>query len=882
MSDKPRILIVDDRAENLFALESLLRCHDAEIARAGSGDEALELLLSQEVALALVDVQMPVMSGFELAELMRGSARTREIPIIFITAGMDDQFRVFKGYEAGAVDFLVKPLESHVLNSKVAIFLELYGKKRQLASRIGDLEAALAGRLRAEEALRLERDRQAWLASISEENPDPVLRVSRDGRVLYANASARSAFELAAQGGASDASIAQAAAELAPPDMFALAEEAFRRGRVHEAEIKRDEDWWWLKVRPEGDCANLYARNISVRRRFDTMAECIPQLIWMARADGYIYWYNSRWYEFTGTTPEQMQGWGWMSVHDPNVLPAVLEGWRRSIALGEPFEMEFPLRGADGAFRRFLTRVHPSKHDDGTVLEWFGTNTDVTELVETREALKASEARYRSLADNVPSLLMRFDRAGRFVYLSPKVEEATGVASARLLGRTPSEALPRALTAGWEEAISRVIQNGASEDVEFSLHGPAGERVFLLRLAPEHGPGHELEHVLAVATEITERKRMENALRENDRRKNEFLAVLSHELRNPLATIKNSLYLLARVAPGTDAAGRAQRVMERQVGQLANLVNDLLDVTRITRGKIELQRELVDLNDVVRSALEDNRLFFEEAEVRLELSTCSQPVHVTADRTRMAQIVSNLLQNSAKFTRPGGRTSVTVGVEQGEATVRVADDGVGMTPETLARLFQPFMQADQTLDRSKGGLGLGLALVKGLVELHGGRISAASAGLERGAEFVLQLPRASEPSRDAGVKPALVARSRRRVLIIEDNLDAGDSLRQLLELRDHDVALARSGPEGLELARSFHPEVVLCDIGLPEMDGYEVARAFRADSQLGAAFLVALSGYASPEDRGLAKEAGFERHLAKPCSLVQLEALLAEMSPVKT
>ena len=371
----------------------------------------------------------------------------------------------------------------------------------------------------------------------------------------------------------------------------------------------------------------------------------------------------------------------------------------------------------------------------------------------------------------------------------------------------------------------------------------------------------------------------ERNLREADRRKNEFMAVLSHELRNPLAPIKNSLYILDRAVPGGDQARRAQAVIDRQVGQLVRLVDDLLDVTRITRNKIHLQRQRLELNDLVRRTMEDHRSLFEKSEVRLELHLAPQPVFVSADWNRLAQVVGNLLQNAAKFTDRGGSASVSVATDAAarRAIIRMADTGVGMAPEMLARLFQPFMQADTTLDRNKGGLGLGLALVKGLVELHGGEISAHSAGLGKGAEFVVRLPLdlAGAAQIDAG--PTSRQRSRWRVLIIEDNNDAADSLREAFESGGHEIAVAYNGLDGIQKARECDAEVVLCDISLPGLDGYEVARAFRDDGSLRSVYLVALSGYALPEDLVKAKEAGFDHHLAKPPSMEKLEQILADL-----
>jgi PAS domain S-box-containing protein len=326
---------------------------------------------------------------------------------------------------------------------------------------------------------------------------------------------------------------------------------------------------------------------------------------------------------------------------------------------------------------------------------------------------------------------------------------------------------------------------------------------------------HTVADQVATAMERVAAKRALSAanaeLLEADRRKNDFIATLSHELRNPLAPIQNSTYILEHAAPGGDQARRAIAVIDRQAGQLSRLVDDLLDVTRISRNKIQLQRQMLELNDLARHTMEDQRSLFEKAEVRLELHPAERPVFVSADWNRLAQVLGNLLQNAAKFTGRGGSTQVSIHADAAasRAVVRVADTGVGIAPEMLSRLFEPFSQADATLERSKGGLGLGLALVKGLVELHGGDVMAHSPGLGKGAEFIVRLPLAVEDV--AAPRPCgRATRGGRRVLIIEDNIDAADSLSEVLRFGEHEVAVAYTGPEGIARAREFRPEVVLC------------------------------------------------------------------------
>jgi two-component system CheB/CheR fusion protein len=430
-------------------------------------------------------------------------------------------------------------------------------------------------------------------------------------------------------------------------------------------------------------------------------------------------------------------------------------------------------------------------------------------------------------------------------------------------------------------------------DREFRVvHPKSGEvRWVWARADPEYDA---MDPVRLVGTlqDITERKRLQQErsellrvaqaaraeAEEVSRSKDAFMATLSHELRNPLTPISNGLIILERSPPGSDQAKRALQVIDRQVRHLAKLVDDLLDVTRIARGKVLLQRQSIDLNVLARSTVEDHRSLFDANGVRLQLAPAPEAVVVEGDWHRLAQVVGNLLQNAAKFCERGGETGITISHDPSEshAVLRVKDDGVGMEPEMLSRLFQPFSQADATLERSKGGLGLGMALAKRLVELHGGRIGATSTGLGKGAEFEVRLPLAAGAAPERGPSHPGAAVASRRVLIIEDNVDAADTLRDLLELQLHTVRVAHSGPEGLAEAREFRPEIVLCDIGLPGMDGYDVARAIRSDGEFGAPYLVALSGYAQPEDLRRAVESGFHKHVAKPPSMEDLDQIFAE------
>jgi two-component system CheB/CheR fusion protein len=450
--------------------------------------------------------------------------------------------------------------------------------------------------------------------------------------------------------------------------------------------------------------------------------------------------------------------------------------------------------------------------------------------------------------------------------------------------------------------LSEVLRQGKGFDdfeVESELAG-LGPRTFLLtarKLAEESGPG---TLILLAIQDVTVRRQLEVALRQRvqelaaaDRSKNEFLALLAHELRNPLAPLRNAVQVLA--IPGADAAAvtRAREMLGRQVHNMARLIEDLLDISRINQGKVLLRKERVELATALRQAVE---LVQSQAEARgqeLSLSLPDEPVELDADPTRLEQVFGNILSNASKFTPKGGHLWVTAELvagepqSAGEAVVRVRDDGIGIAPEALPHVFDLFMQEDRSLDRTRGGLGIGLTLVHRLVTLHGGSVEARSAGLRKGSEIVVRLP--VLPPADGGPGPgdpvdsaagglehSFVAPSPLRILVVDDNVDTAESLALLLRLRGHEAEIAHDGPAALDLAAAFEPDAVLLDIGLPGLDGYQVAAELRRQPQTAGALLVALTGYGQEEDQRRAREAGFDHHLTKPVDPQVIYQLLAQ------
>jgi CheY-like chemotaxis protein/nitrogen-specific signal transduction histidine kinase len=381
-----------------------------------------------------------------------------------------------------------------------------------------------------------------------------------------------------------------------------------------------------------------------------------------------------------------------------------------------------------------------------------------------------------------------------------------------------------------------------------------------------------------LTAEIAERQRAEEALREADRRKTQFLAMLAHELRNPLAPIRNAVEILRRSGGDGQKMKPVTEMMQRQVGQMVHLVDDLLDVSRISRGKIELRKEPIELASVVYHAVEAIRPVCASMDHELTVTLPPQPTYVNADPIRLTQVVGNLLNNACKFTEKGGHIRLIVEREETQVLVRVQDTGIGIAAEQLPRIFEMFVQGDMSLERSRDGLGLGLTLVKNLVEMHDGSVEGSSAGVGQGSEFVVRLPllsglRPSQSRAPSDAEPGGTVQ--RRILLVDDNRDSADSLAMLLKVMGHEVSTAHDGLEAVERAATFRPHVILLDIGLPRLNGYEAARRIREQQRHKDLTLVALTGFGQDEDRRRAEEAGFDAHMVKPVDFAALAKLLA-------
>jgi PAS domain S-box-containing protein len=500
---------------------------------------------------------------------------------------------------------------------------------------------------------------------------------------------------------------------------------------------------------------------------------------------------------------------------------------------------------------------------------------DVTEQKRAEQRLRQSEHRFREMADEAPAMLWVTDAQHESTFLSRGWYEYTGQTAAEALGMGWLEAVHPDDRSGSRRAFLEAAGRREPFTMEHRLRTASGAYRWVLDTGrPRIGPDGAFLGYIGSVIDIHERRVAEEALRDADRRKGEFLGVLSHELRNPLAPIRSGIHLLERAPAGSPIAMRALESVRRQAEQLTRLVDDLLDVTRIGRGKVELRPVALDLAALAGRAAEDYRELVQDRGLELVVDLPPDVVLVHGDETRLAQILGNLLHNAAKFTPRGGRVTLSVTACDEGAVIQVRDTGTGIEPALLESVFEPFTQVAQTLARTDGGLGLGLALVRGLAELHGGSVTAESEGRGRGTGFkvVLPLMRTGSPRERAAT--ARGAPVRRRVLVVDDNRDAAETLALLVETFGHEAEVAFDGPSAVAQARVRAPDVVLCDIGLPGMSGYEVAQALRAADPDGLQ-LIAVSGYAQPEDLKRAAEAGFDALVPKPPDPEKIERLLA-------
>ena len=724
--ERLEVLLVDDTERNLIALEAILSDLDARVVKARSGAEALRFMLRQDFALVLLDVRMPGMNGFETAELIRARDRSRQTPIIFLTAYDRTREQEVQGYALGAVDFLSKPVIPEVLRGKVSVLIDLHRKTEEIRRQ----EALLRESEQRERAQLLEQARRRW-------------------------------------------------------EQEAMRNEMERERRAAEA---------------------LHRSNARLR----LLSEVASDLLL---------------HEDLSSFPARL----FPAIMEHLAVPVCL--CHRAAGPGQPLALD----GQAGLSAQQLEELARAPAD---------------ELVFPRAA---STER-----------LVVAERAGGGEALDPLL---------RLAGLTACACFP--LVAGGR--LHGVLTIGTARQAGFE-----SEELAVMSLLCDQAAA-----ALERARLVDELRRSAAELREADARKDEFLAMLGHELRNPLAPVLNAVKLMQQ-SSAQDPLRCVLEAAGRQIAHMTRLLDDLLDVSRIRNGKIELQRGPVELARVVLDAVHATEGAVRERGHQLELSLPEEPVAFLGDPVRLTQVVANLLNNAAKYTGRGGRIALRARREGGHIVLLVKDDGIGIAPEMLERIFEMFVQGEQTADRVRAGLGLGLTLVRNLVEMHGGTVVARSEGPGTGSVFEVRLPAEPVPQipedkqddgpeegRGDGLSGKRTARPL-EIVVVEDNADIRDTLKALLELKGHKVEEAGDGRSGVDLILSRCPSVALVDIGLPGLDGYHLARELRARPL--STRLVAMTGYGRPEDRRLALEAGFDAYMVKPVDFDDLTRLLDELS----
>jgi PAS domain S-box-containing protein len=655
------------------------------------------------------------------------------------------------------------------------------------------------------------------------------------------------------------------------------------------------------RIASEARAAAASLRAEDSRRRLDALLEAAPVGIAYADTNGRLLVTNAAnraiWGDYL---PDNgiagYDAWkGWLAADgatpDSCMAPSdwpiarVLDGGdsHEAVIEIEPF-------GAPGTRKTVLVRAQAMRDAGGALVGAVAATMDISAQVQAERALKESEQKFRSIANVIPQMVWSSNVEGSEHYVNERWHEYTGIVPAAASYRIwrqvvhPDDQGP--LLAAWKKSFAANVLFEAEHRM---VHHAGGYRWVLNRAMPSFDENGRATHWVGTLTDIHDQKAGADELRAAARRKDEFLAMLAHELRNPLAPISNAAQLLTMAGSNEQRIRQSSEVITRQVRHMTALVDDLLDVSRVTRGLVALERELVDINAVVTGAVEQARPLIEARAHRFELDLGPEPgcagVRVLGDRTRLVQVVANLLNNAAKYTPQGGRIGLAVSTRAGCVTISVRDNGIGIGAAMLPQVFDLFSQAERTPDRSQGGLGLGLALVKSLVQLHGGRVEAHSEGLGQGSTFRVafdiaatagpeRTPGARERAGAVGSEAGCPGSPGRRVLVVDDNIDAAQSLADVLGALGHTVSTADSPGAALAIAAADWPEVFILDIGLPDIDGYELVRRLRALQGARPARYVALTGYGQAHDKVLARSAGFDHHFVKPVKLESLSAVL--------
>ena len=632
----------------------------------------------------------------------------------------------------------------------------------------------------------------------------------------------------------------------------------------------------------------LIFRDITARRHasevqqlFSSIVATSDDAIVSKTLEGEILSWNGAAERLFGFTAEEAVGQSILIIIPPerHQEEATILGKVRS---GERVDHYETVRVAkDGTRLQISLSVSPIHDEQGRVIGASKIAREIGERKRTQEALQAVERQLQIVTDSMSAPVTRCSRDLRYLWVGKHYAEWLGKAPEDIIGHPIEEVIGAEAMAAIRPHIDQVLQGREvryEERVPFKGLGP---RWISAVYTPTFDAQGQTDGWVAVVIDIDQRKRTEEALMQADRRKDEFLATLAHELRNPLAPMRNSLEVMKRAAANRELMTQARDTIDRQMSQMERLIEDLLDVSRITHNRLELRKQRAELGSVIHQAVEACRPLIECSEHDIEVKLPPQPIVLDADPARLAQVFGNLINNSCKYTEPKGHILVSAVREGSDVLVSVKDTGIGIPADMLPRIFETFVQVDQSLERAQGGLGIGLTLVKQIVEMHGGDVLARSEGLKKGSEFLVRLPILIDKASDSGAPPApdvssiTKAATSRRVLVVDDNRDSADSLATFLKMAGHVTYSAYDGIEACDVVEKIRPEVVLLDIGLPKLNGFEVCRRIREQSWGKGVVIIALTGWGQNEDRRKSIDAGFDNHMVKPVDPVALMKMLS-------
>lgn len=878
------ILVADDNSDMREYIRRLLIGYD--VVTVADGATALKEVRKRRPDLVLTDIMMPGTDGFELMRAIRADPNLSYVPVILLSARAGEEARI-EGLEAGADEYLVKPFSARELLACVRAHLRLAESRRL-----------------SREVLRTSEERNRAMVNATS---DVIYRMSGDWRVMQP-LDGRSLVSSNSEPiiGWMEKNIP----ETEHPRIRAMIEKAVTGKQTFELEhqvVRADGTLGWTHSRAvpmldaEGEITEWFgtASDVTRRKQAEEDLQDIRSRMEAALAAGAIgtwawdvvadrFYGDASLARIFGVAPEVVSGGPLAALIDvihPDERVSVAALVEETLKSGDRYEADYRVVRQDGSSRWVTARGQVERNAAGEAVRFPGVVIDVTDRKLAEAALErvtAESDRLRRLYETVlaatPDFIYVFSLDHRVIYANDSLIRMWGKGRDGAIGKTFLEIGYEPWHA--EMHVREIEQVRATRQPirgEVPFTGTNGRRIYDYIFVPVLGADGEVEAVAGTTRDVTERKEAELVLAESDRKKDEFIALLAHELRNPLAPIRNGLQVIQQ-APDRSIRDRARVMMDRQLAHMVRLIDDLLDVSRIGQNKMQLRRDRVTLAEVVESAVEASQPAIDGAGHELLVTLPSRPVYLHADLTRLAQVLSNLLTNSAKYTNRGGKIWLSAERKGHDIEISVRDNGIGIPADSLLGIFDMFSQVDRSIERSTGGLGIGLALVKGLTAMHGGTVVARSDGEGRGSTFVVTLPTIQVENDGHGLtsSPSYVDK-KRRVLVVDDSRDGAESLGMMLELAGHEVALAHDGLEAMERGELYQPDVILMDVGMPRLNGLDATRQIRQTPWGQTISIIALTGWGQECDREQSRDAGCNGHLIKPVSLESLHEVLGAM-----